>query len=74
MCCNSLYSNVLNLMKRATITIYQRKEDQDDLKKMILDLKKQSGDRNPFRGRSESEIAKLILAKGLKEEHRNICG
>jgi hypothetical protein len=62
----------------ASISIYLNSEGEEardqDLKKMIRDLKKQDGKTNRYSGRSESEIAKMILQDGLIKEHRKICG
>jgi hypothetical protein len=46
------------------ITIYFSRKEHGDLKKQIGDLGKHDG--SQFHGRSESEIARMILAKGLQ--------
>jgi hypothetical protein len=62
------------MARNAVITIYQQKKDPDDLKRMIRDLKKHDGENNAYHGRSESEIAKMILREALKKEHERVCG
>jgi hypothetical protein len=57
----------------STITIRQQNGDPD-LKSMLQDLRKNENPHNPYRRRSESEIAKMVLADSLIAEHRRICG
>jgi hypothetical protein len=62
------------MARRSIITIYQKREDEDDLKRMLQDLKKRNHSENAYHGRSESEIAKMILRGPLKAEHERLCG
>ena len=62
------------MAKSAVITIYQKKQDSDDLKRMIRGLSKCDVDGNPYRGRSESEVAKMLLRDLVKKEYKKFCG
>ena len=55
-----------------TITIYLASEDEG-IKQMILDLKKSRHPDNHFVGRSESEIARMILSEGVTRQHTRLC-
>jgi hypothetical protein len=58
--------------RRVTITINQVERDPD-FKSMIHDLRSKEDHSNPYRGRSESEIVKMILKEFLIAEHQRIC-
>jgi hypothetical protein len=55
-----------------TITIYLNDGDAD-IKSMIKDLKISESKNNPFVGRSESDIAKLLLLSEIRREHKRFC-
>jgi hypothetical protein len=57
-----------------TITIRLR-EDEVDMKQQIAALKKHKGkeETNPYGGRSESDIAKMLLESPLEKEYVRIC-
>ena len=55
-----------------TITIIQN--DSGDLKALLKELRDTSDNGNPYYGRSESSIARMILQPALAEEHRKYCG
>ena len=57
---------------RGIITVRQLDADIA-FKAMIEELKKKEGAENPYHGRSESEIAKMLLRDKLIEEHKRIC-
>lgn len=59
----------------ATITI-RLKDEEKILKSKIKDLGFKDGGENfnnPYSGRSESEIAKMLLKVRLEDEHKRIC-
>lgn len=60
-------------MARTTVITINQSERDKDFKSMIRDLKKRQDDDNPYANRSESEIAKMLLAKILPAEHRRFC-
>jgi len=55
-------------MPAKTITI-RLKDGEDNVKKMIADLRKTNRRDNRYFNRSESEIAKMLLEQSLKTEH-----
>ena len=57
----------------ATITVYLSEEDED-LKKMLKDLKAYRGNHNPYYGLSESKIAGRVLSRFLPDERRRVMG
>jgi hypothetical protein len=59
--------------RKATITINQTERDPD-FKAMLQDLQCKEDPANPYSGRSESTILKMILRRALREEHDRICG
>jgi hypothetical protein len=61
------------MSRKATITINQTESDLD-FKAMLQDLRRKEDPGNPYSGRSESTILKMILRKVLREEHDRICG
>ena len=58
-------------MPGKTITI-RLKDGEDNVKKMIADLRKTNRKDNRYFDRSESEIAKMLLEQSLKTEHRQL--
>jgi len=57
----------------ATVTIYLNGTDED-IKQMIRDLKNSRRKGNPYVGRSESEIAKMLLLIEVGRQHKRLCG
>jgi hypothetical protein len=62
------------MAKSDPVTIYPKKQDPENLKQMLRSLGKHDGAKNPYRGRSESEIARMLLLGPLKKEYQRICG
>jgi hypothetical protein len=58
-------------MPGKTITI-RLKDGEDNMKKMITDLRKTNCKDNRYFNRSESEIAKMLLEQSLKTEHSRL--
>lgn len=54
------------------ITIYPR-PDSPDLKAMIQALRVSKADSNPYFGRSESDIARMLLSVELTRQHKRFC-
>lgn len=59
-------------MPGKTITI-RLKDGEDNMKKMIADLRKTNSKDNRYFNRSESEIAKMLLEQYLKVEHGRLA-
>lgn len=55
--------------RKAVIAINQSAQDHD-FKTMINDLRNSKMADNPYRQRSESVIAKMLLEKVLQQEHK----
>lgn len=55
-----------------TITIHLNGSDVD-LKRMLGELAKSRHGDNPYVGRSESEIAKMLLREPLEKKHKRFC-
>jgi hypothetical protein len=68
----SLWRRPGNVAVPKSITIYLVPEDPD-LKRLIGDLKRSSIEDNPYQGRSESEIARMLLTREVKREHQRLC-
>ncbi len=55
------------------ITIYLKK-DNPDLSLLLEELSNNDEPTNPYRGRSKSEIAGMILKVALRSECQKYCG
>jgi hypothetical protein len=51
-----------------TITIYLGPDDED-IKRMIQDLRANQDESNPYSRRSESEVAKMLLKHEVRRQH-----
>ncbi len=63
----------LPVAERKTITIHLG-DGYPDLKGMIQDLRTTAGSSNRYYGRSESEIARMLLEGTLPAIHQEVCG
>ena len=59
-------------MPARSVTIHLR-EGEEDIKAMLAEIRKREIDGNHFYNLSESEIAKRLLKKPLREIYEKIC-